>query len=155
MTAKVRPSAIPDLRGARVLVVGAARSGLALARVLPGLGARVTLTDAKPAKALPREVGDLEARGVTLELGGHKEETLLASDLVVVSPGVPLASPPFERARRKGVRIVAEVEVASWFLKGTLVGITGSNGKSTTTALAGHLLSRAGLDAVACGNLGT
>ena len=155
MTAKVRPDSVPELRGARVVVVGAAKSGLSLARFLVGAGARVTLTDARPAAAFGPEVADLAARGVTLEMGGHQEATLLAADLVAVSPGVPLVIEPLAHARRKGVRIVAEVEVASWFLKGTIVGITGSNGKSTTTALAGHLLSHAGLDAVACGNLGT
>src|SRR5258706_136444 len=155
MTAKVRPDAVPELRGARVVVVGAAKSGLSLARFLLGAGARVTLTDARLAAAFGPEVSALAARGVTLEMGGHQEATLLAADLVAVSPGVPLAIEPLARARQKGVRIVAEVEVASWFLKGTIVGITGSNGKSTTTALAGHLLSHAGLDAVACGNLGT
>jgi UDP-N-acetylmuramoylalanine--D-glutamate ligase len=155
MAAKVRPDAVPRLRDARVVVVGAAKSGLSLARFLLGAGARVTLTDARPATALAPEVGGVAALGATLELGGHRDETLLSADLIAVSPGVPLSIAPLERARRQGVRIVAEVEVASWFLKGTIVGITGSNGKSTTTALAGHLLSHAGLDAIACGNLGT
>ena len=155
MTAEIRPDAVPRLRDARVVVVGAARSGLSLARFLVGAGARVTLTDAKPATALAPEVGGVAALGVTMELGGHRDDTLLAADLIAVSPGVPLSIPPLVRARRKGVRMVAEVEVASWFLKGTIIGITGSNGKSTTTALAGHILAQAGLDAVACGNLGT
>ncbi len=155
MTAKVRPDPVPRLRDARVVVVGAAKSGLSLARFLLGAGARVTLTDARPATELAPEAGALAARGATLELGGHRGETFLSADLIAVSPGVPLSIAPLARARREGVRIVAEVEVASWFLKGTIVGITGSNGKSTTTALAGHILSRAGLDAIACGNLGT
>jgi UDP-N-acetylmuramoylalanine--D-glutamate ligase len=147
--------AAPRLAGARVVVVGAARSGLALTRYLLGAGARVTLTDARPAADLSPEIAVLNAEGALLELGGHREETLLAADLVAVSPGVPLAIALREAARRRGVPVVAEVEVASWFLRGTIVGITGSNGKSTTTSLAGHILSAAGLDAVACGNLGT
>ena len=149
------PPAGPRLAGARVVVVGAARSGLALTRFLLGAGARVTLTDTRPAADLSPETAMLNTEGALLELGGHREETLLAADLVAVSPGVPLAIPPLMAARRRGVRVVAEVEVASWFLRGTLIGITGSNGKSTTTSLAGHILSAAGLDAVACGNLGT
>jgi len=149
------PSAPPRLAGARVVVVGAARSGLALTRFLLGTGARVTLTDARPATDLSPETAVLNAEGALLELGGHREETLLSADLVAVSPGVPLDIAPLVAARRRGVRVVAEVEAASWFLRGTLIGITGSNGKSTTTSLAGHILSAAGLDAVACGNLGT
>src|SRR5262245_50796200 len=160
MTAAARAAApsgpaAPSLAGARVVVVGAARSGLALTRFLLGAGARVTLTDSRPAADLSPETGALAARGAVLELGGHREATLLAADLVAVSPGVPLAIAPLAAARRRGVRVVAEVEVASWFLRGTIVGITGSNGKSTTTSLAGHILAAAGLDAVACGNLGT
>jgi UDP-N-acetylmuramoylalanine--D-glutamate ligase len=155
MTAPVRPDTPPRLRGARVVVVGAAKSGLALARFLLGEGARVVLSDARQAEALDPAVRELAGRGAVLELGGHREDTLASADLVAVSPGVPLALPPIAAARRRGVRVVAEVEVASWFLKGTLIGITGSNGKSTTTSLAAHLLDRAGLGAVACGNLGT
>ena len=153
--ASAGPPAAPRFAGARVVVVGAARSGLALTRFLLGAGARVTLTDTRPAADLSPETAVLNAEGALLELGGHREETLLAADLVAVSPGVPLAIAPLAAARRRGVRVVAEVEVASWFLRGTLIGITGSNGKSTTTSLAGHLLAAAGLDAVACGNLGT
>jgi UDP-N-acetylmuramoylalanine--D-glutamate ligase len=155
MPAPLRPPATPDLRGARVVVAGAARSGLALARFLLGRGARVTLSDARPLEALSPETGELAASGAALETGGHVEDTFTSADLVAVSPGVPLTLPPLAAARERGVRLVAEVEVASWFLEGMLVGITGSNGKSTTTALLGHILASAGLPAVACGNLGT
>jgi len=94
MTAKVRPDAVPELRGARVVVVGAAKSGLSLARFLVGAGARVTLTDARPATELAPEVGGVAALGATLELGGHRDETLLSADLIAVSPGVPLSIAP-------------------------------------------------------------
>ncbi len=155
MTAPIRPDAAARLAGARVVVVGAAKSGLALARLLLDAGARVTLSDSRPAADLGPETAAIGAEGVALEAGGHLEATFTGADLVAVSPGVPLTIAPIAAARRRGVRVVAEVEVASWFLQGTLIGITGSNGKSTTTALAGHLLASAGLDAVACGNLGT
>ena len=138
-----------------MLVVGAMRSGLSLTRFLLAQGASVTLTDLKATERLGPEVLELRGRGASLELGGHDEDTFLSADLIAVSPGVPLASPPLLAARRRAVRIVAEVEVASWFLRGTLIGITGSNGKSTTTALCGHLLLRSGIRATACGNLGT
>src|SRR5262245_26292343 len=155
MAAPAGPAGGASLSGARIVVVGAARSGLALTRFLVGLGARGTLTASRPAADLGDAVAGLAEAGVTLETGGHVEATLVAADLVAVSPGVPLGIAPLAAARRRGVRIVAEVEVASWFLRGTIVGITGSNGKSTTTALAGHILAAGGLDAVACGNLGT
>jgi UDP-N-acetylmuramoylalanine--D-glutamate ligase len=144
-----------DLSGARVVVAGAAKSGLALARFLVSRGARVTLSDARALSGLSPEAADLERAGVSLETGGHVDATFTSADLVVVSPGVPLSIAPLAAARGRGVRVVAEVEAASWFLEGMLVGITGSNGKSTTTALLGHILASAGLPAVACGNLGT
>jgi UDP-N-acetylmuramoylalanine--D-glutamate ligase len=155
MPAAVRPPAAPDLRGARVVVAGAARSGVALARFLVARGASVTLSDQRQARDLGPEVAALASLGVAFEFGRHEETTFAGADLVAVSPGVPMAIPPLAAARRKGVRVVAEVEIASWCIEGTLLGITGSNGKSTTTALAGHILSRAGRNAVACGNLGT
>lgn len=143
------------VENARVVVVGAARSGLALARLLHGRRAAVTLTDIRPAEALGPEAASLVREGVALEAGGHRTETFTGADLIAVSPGVPLTLPPLQEARRKGVRIVAEVEAASWFLKGILIGITGTNGKSTTTSLTAHILAHAGLNATACGNLGT
>jgi UDP-N-acetylmuramoylalanine--D-glutamate ligase len=144
-----------DLAGSRVVVAGAARSGVALARFLLGRGARVTLSDAQPAAALGPEVAAAGAAGARLELGGHVAASFESADLVVISPGVPLTIAPIAAARRRGVRTIAEVELASWFLRGRLIGITGTNGKSTTTALTAHLLDHAGLKAIACGNIGT
>ena len=144
-----------NLDGARVVVVGAARSGLALSRLLLKERASVVLTDVRPAEALGPETARLARDGVTLQAGGHRPEAFKGADLVAVSPGVPLSIEPLAQARRKGVPVLAEVEVASWFIKGILIGITGTNGKSTTTSLAAHLLAHAGLKAIACGNLGT
>lgn len=155
VTARKPSTTAPDLNGARIVVAGAAKSGVALARFLVARGASITLSDQRQARDLGPEVAALGSQGVAFEFGGHEEKTFSGADLVVVSPGVPLSIPPLQAARRNGVRVVAEVEVASWYLEGMLIGITGSNGKSTTTALAGHILSRAGHDAVACGNLGT
>jgi UDP-N-acetylmuramoylalanine--D-glutamate ligase len=155
MPARTPVSSAPDLRGARVVVAGAARSGVALARFLLARGARVTLSDKRQARDLGPDVAALAQAGAVFEFGRHEETTFVSADLVAVSPGVPLSIRPLAAARRHGVRVVAEVEVASWYLEGTLVGITGSNGKSTTTSLAGHILAQAGRDAVACGNLGT
>ncbi|HEV8199464.1 MAG TPA: UDP-N-acetylmuramoyl-L-alanine--D-glutamate ligase [Candidatus Polarisedimenticolia bacterium] len=155
MPARTPSSKTPDLRGARVVVAGAAKSGVALARFLLSRGAKVTISDKRQARDLGPEVAALGQEGAAFEFGRHDEKTFSSADLVTVSPGVPLTMAPVASARKAGVRVVAEVEVASWFLEGTLVGITGSNGKSTTTSLAGHILSHAGRNAIACGNLGT
>jgi len=155
MTIVPRPAEPPRLLGARVVVVGAARSGVALAKFLVSRQARVVLTDVRKADELGPDVAALGREGVTLELGGHPRESFLSADLIAVSPGVPLSIPPLVEARGRKVRVAAEVEIASWFLKGIVIGITGTNGKSTTTALTAHILAHAGLRASACGNIGT
>ncbi len=139
--------------GLRFVVVGAGRSGIALTRFLLDQGGEVVLTDSR-AEGLDPEVHELGLRGARLDLGGHDESAFLRADRVLVSPGVPLALPAIESARRAGVTVWGEIEFASRFLEGTIIGITGTNGKSTTTTLTGLLLADGGLDAVACGNLG-
>ncbi len=147
-------SSEPTLPGRRVVVAGAARSGVAAAALLSRRGFRVTLSERRGATELGPEARALESAGVRLETGGHRAETFAAADLVVLSPGVPADLPAAAAARAAGVPVWAEVELGYRFLRGRLAGITGSNGKSTTTALAAHLLASAGLDAVACGNIG-
>jgi UDP-N-acetylmuramoylalanine--D-glutamate ligase len=134
-----------------VVVVGAARSGVAAAELLARRGARVTLTDLRDAIA---EAGRLEAAGVTLELGGHRAATLAAADLVVLSPGVPLRQPAVDPARAAGVPVIGEIELASRWLRGRIVAITGTKGKSTTTTLTGRILHEGGLAATVGGNIG-
>jgi UDP-N-acetylmuramoylalanine--D-glutamate ligase len=140
-----------DVAGRRVVVVGAARSGVAAAELLVERGARVTLTDVKP--AIDDEAA-LRARGVALELGGHREETLRRADLIVLSPGVPPQQPVLDAARAAGVPVIGEVELASRWLRGRLVAITGTKGKSTTTTLTGRMLQSGGLRALVGGNIG-
>jgi UDP-N-acetylmuramoylalanine--D-glutamate ligase len=142
------------IAGLRFLVVGAARSGVALTRFLLDRGGEVVLTDSR-SEGLPPEVAELGRRGARLELGGHDEEAFRGADRILVSPGVPLDIPPLRAARQAGVPVWGEIEFASRFLRGRILGITGTNGKSTTTTLLGRILSDAGHDAVACGNLGT
>ena len=143
------------LAGTRVLVVGLARSGAAAARLAAREGARVTVTDRRPASALGDELRSLEGTGARLALGGHDLRDFTGADLVVVSPGVPLAIPEIAAARAAGVPVVAEVELAWRFLpRVPVVGITGTNGKSTTTALAGAIF-REDRRAFVGGNLGT
>jgi len=135
----------------RVTVAGAARSGLAAAELLARRGAHVTLSEGRA--ELP-EAEHLRALGVTLELGGHLRETFTGADLVVLSPGVPPELAVVQAARDRGVPVIAEIELASRWLKGRVIAITGTKGKSTTTALTGRMLEAAGLKVTVGGNIG-
>jgi len=143
-----------DIRGKNILVVGLARTGLAAARCLVERGAVVTVTDLRPPQLFSKEIPELLDRKIGLELGLHREETFLRQDVVVVSPGVPADLPVLNLARRKGIPVVPEIEVASWFLEGRLAGITGTNGKTTTTALLGKILEDSGFSTFVGGNIG-
>jgi UDP-N-acetylmuramoylalanine--D-glutamate ligase len=143
---------VVDMNGKRVAVAGAARSGVAAAEFLVGRGAHVTLSDVKT--ELPA-AARLESLGIRLELGGHRRETFTDADLVVVSPGVPPELPVLEAARQRGVPILGEIELASRFLPGRVIAITGTKGKSTTTALTGRMLDAAGFDVTVGGNIGS
>lgn len=143
-----------ELRDKRVLVVGAARSGAAATRFLSARGARVTVSDKRPLEKFP-EAAELSELGAVIEAGGHTVRTFAEQDLVVVSPGVPADLPELVAARETGILVIPEIELAYSFLKGRIVGITGSNGKTTTTALTGKLLESAGFDTRVGGNIGT
>ena len=138
----------------KVTVVGAARSGIAAALLLAERGARVTLTDSSP-DLDQIATNQLRDAGVELALGGHPGETLASTDLLVLSPGVPLDEPSIAAARDAGVRIMGEIEMASRWLSGRIVAITGTKGKSTTTTLTGRMFTAGGLKAVVGGNIGT
>src|SRR5262245_25860220 len=140
-----------EVTNKRVTVAGAARSGLAAAELLARRGARVTLSEARPHAP---ETEPLEALGVRLELGGHQNDTFTNADLVVLSPGVPPEQPAVQAARDRGVPVIAEIELASRWLKGRVIAITGTKGKSTTTALTGRILESAGFDVMVGGNIG-
>jgi UDP-N-acetylmuramoylalanine--D-glutamate ligase len=142
------------VRGQHVTVVGAARSGVAAALLLAQRGARVTLTDAR-VELEPHDASRLRHAGVELQLGGHRRETFTSSDLLVLSPGVPLDQPTIVEARESGVRLMGEIELASRWLNGRIVAITGTKGKSTTTTLTGRMFTAGGLKAIVGGNIGT
>src|SRR5215470_7190333 len=144
-----------DLTGKRVLVVGLGRSGVASALFLKSRGARVTVSDAKSEDQLREEIPALLDQGIAVETGGHGERTFQNQDLIVVSPGVPVDSEPITQARALGQPVIGEIELASQFLAGNIVAITGSNGKTTTTTLTGEILSAAGVPALVGGNIGT
>jgi UDP-N-acetylmuramoylalanine--D-glutamate ligase len=143
-----------ELRNKRVTVVGLGESGLLAARLLLRLGARVTLNDARDAAALGARVAELAEAGARLDLGGHDAERLADNDLIVVSPGVPQLL-ELAAAEARGVKLVSEIELASWFVRGTVIGITGTNGKSTVTTLIGEMCKRTGKPTFVGGNLGT
>src|SRR3990170_2733194 len=141
-----------DVRGKRVTVAGAARSGLAAAGLLARKGARVTLSESRGEVT---ETAALGALGVTLELGGHTVETFTSADLIVLSPGVPTGRPAGRGGGERGVPVIGELELASRWLQGRLIAITGTKGKSTTTALTGRILEAAGFKVTVGGNIGT
>jgi UDP-N-acetylmuramoylalanine--D-glutamate ligase len=141
--------------GQKVTVVGAARSGVAAALLLTERGARVTLTDAHPVLDNADDAARLAQAGVALELGGHTAETFNGADLLVLSPGVPLHQPQVAEARRQGVPVMGEIELASRWLAGRIVAITGTKGKSTTTTLTGRMFTAGGRKTLVGGNIGT
>ena len=136
----------------RVTVAGAARSGLAAAELLARRGARVTLSDVRA--ELP-ESDQLRRLGVIVELGGHTRETFTSAELVVLSPGVPPEQDMVRAARDRGIPVIAEIELASRWLQGRVIAITGTKGKSTTTALTGRMLEAAGFKVTVGGNIGS
>ncbi len=144
-----------ELRGKRVLVVGLARTGVATSLFCAARGAAVTATDSRTENEIGAEIAKLREAAVTLELGGHQEKTFLAQELIIPSPGVPADALLLQSARAKGITIWSEIELAYRFLKGRLIGITGSNGKTTTTSLVDHILKGAGYSTILAGNIGT
>ena len=140
-----------SVRGKRVTVAGAARSGVAAAELLVRRGADVTLSDVRDAI---EDEARLRTAGVALELGGHRTDTFAGADLVVLSPGVPSNLPAIEAARRAGVAVMGELELASRWLRGPVVAITGTKGKSTTTTLTGRMLEAGGHKVLVGGNIG-
>jgi UDP-N-acetylmuramoylalanine--D-glutamate ligase len=144
-----------EVAGKRVAVIGLGRSGLAAVRLLQRLGARVTVADQKPSSELAAALGGLPAGEVEIHGAGGYTAALQGAEVVVVSPGVPMALEPLQRARQAGVRIIGELELASRHLTGRILAVTGTNGKSTTVTWIGELLRGAGYDPFVGGNLGT
>jgi UDP-N-acetylmuramoylalanine--D-glutamate ligase len=143
-----------ELEGKSAVVVGMARSGVAAAEFLLGRGARVVATDRKPAAELPPEVTGLKRKGAKLALGSHDAAPFAGADLVVVSPGVPWDLPELVAARRAGASVMAELELGYRCLEGTVAAVTGTKGKSTTTAALGAMLKETGRDVRVGGNIG-
>ena len=143
-----------ELKGKKILVVGLGKSGLAAALFLRRRGAQVTVSDVRSAEALAKEIPALLEEGIAVEAGGHGLLTFRRQDLIVVSPGVPLNTPEIVQVKSFGLPVIGEVELAARYLKGKVLAITGSNGKTTTTSLCGEILAAGGLPVAVGGNIG-
>lgn len=141
------------LSGRNILVVGLARTGLAAANFLVAKGARVSVTDLRTRNDLSDQIARLRGK-VRLVLGSHREADFTGADMIVLSPGVPSGIPPLVRARERGIPVWSEIELACRFLKGTLIGVTGTNGKTTTATLIGEMLAAGRRPHVVAGNIG-
>jgi len=148
-------AAAVELAGARVTVMGLARSGIAACRLLQQAGARVTVADRKESAELTSALGAIDRDHVGVTVGAGYASSLDEADLVVISPGVPYRLAPLETARRRGVKVISELELASQFIRSPLLAVTGTNGKSTTVTLIGKFLVESGKRVFVGGNLGT
>ncbi|MGA7884612.1 MAG: UDP-N-acetylmuramoyl-L-alanine--D-glutamate ligase [Acidobacteriaceae bacterium] len=143
-----------ELKGKKVLVVGLGKSGLAAALFLRRQGAHVTVSDVRSAEELAKEIPALIDEGIAVEAGGHGLLTFRRQDLIVVSPGVPLDTPELAQVRKFGLTVIGEIELAAHYLRGKVLAITGSNGKTTTTSLCGEILQAGKLPVQVGGNIG-
>ena len=143
-----------ELKGKKVLVVGLGKSGLAAALFLRRRGAQVTVSDQRSAEALAKEIPSLLEAGIAVETGGHGLLTFRRQDLIVVSPGVPFDTPELVQVRNFGLPVIGELELAARFLKGNVLAITGSNGKTTTTSLCSEIFKAGGAKTLVGGNIG-
>jgi UDP-N-acetylmuramoylalanine--D-glutamate ligase len=140
----------------RVLVVGLGVTGLWTARWLVGQGANVTVSETKNERELdPAVCREIREQGITIETGGHRKETVLFSEMIVLSPGVPPDTEIFHAARKMGIPVTGELELASRLIDTPMIAVTGTNGKSSVTAFLGAMLENANLKAFVGGNIGT
>lgn len=146
---------VMELKGAKVTVVGVARSGVAAARLLLAAGAHVTLADRKERSDLGAALAQIDESRIALTVGSRYETALDSAELVVISPGVPYRLEALERVRQRGARVISELELASRFVSAPMLALTGTNGKSTTVTLIGNMLRESGQRVFVGGNLGT
>jgi UDP-N-acetylmuramoylalanine--D-glutamate ligase len=143
-----------SLENKKVLVVGLAKTGLATARFLKNQGAKTIVADIMTEGQLGPYAKEARALGISLELGPHRQETFTSCDVIIVSPGVPVSTPALESARRKGIEVIGEIELAARYIMEPIVAITGTNGKTTTTTLVGEMLKASGIEVYVGGNIG-
>jgi len=144
-----------NLKNKNITIFGFGKSGVASAKKLAVLGAKVTVTETKSISEIEaKDLNDLKGLDVTFEFGGHTLDAISLADLVVVSPGIHLDIPVLEEAKKRGVLIISEIELAYQFLKRPIIAVTGTNGKTTTTTLIGEMLKAAGKRVAVAGNIG-
>ncbi|WP_092348128.1 UDP-N-acetylmuramoyl-L-alanine--D-glutamate ligase [Candidatus Chrysopegis kryptomonas] len=146
-----------NIKGKKISVIGGARSGLAVAKLLKKFGADVFISDMKKPeeiKYVKFTLQELDELGIKYEFGGHSE-SVFECDFMVISPGVPSNSEVVKKAVERGLKVLSEIEVASWFCKAPIVAVTGTNGKTTTTSLIGHIFKTAGFKTIVAGNIGS
>lgn len=143
-----------EVKGKRFSIIGGARSGVAVAKLLRAHGGVVFLSDKAAAEKMQEAVAALKAESIEFEFGGNTER-VLSADVVVLSPGVPSDMPLVKESLGRGIKVVSEVEVASWFCAAPIVAVTGTNGKTTTTTLIGRMFEDAKRPCVVAGNIGT
>ena len=144
-----------NYKNKNITVLGLAKSGFAAARKLASLGAKVLVSEVRPASAIdPALLKDLRKLKVDIELGGHSLRSIASAELIIVSPGVHLDIPVLEEARKRKLPIISEIELAYHLLKKPIIAVTGTNGKTTTTTLIGELLKAGGKKAAVAGNIG-
>ncbi|MGB5105853.1 MAG: UDP-N-acetylmuramoyl-L-alanine--D-glutamate ligase [Candidatus Zixiibacteriota bacterium] len=139
----------------RISILGMARSGTAVAQLVRKYGGIPFVSEMKPAEKVTSEVRMLEEQGISFEVGGHTERAMREVDFFIVSPGIPATAPFMREIERRHLPVFSEIEVTSWLCPASIVAITGTNGKSTTTALMAHLLNNSGRKAIATGNIGS
>ena len=138
-----------------ITVFGLGKSGIAAAKKLALLGAKVTVTEVKPVSGIdPSALKEIQELKVDLEIGGHSSKSIRSADLIIVSPGVHLDIPVLEEAKAKGIPVISEIELAYQILTKPIIAVTGTNGKTTTTALVGEMIKAAGKKVAVAGNIG-
>ncbi|MGH8003394.1 MAG: UDP-N-acetylmuramoyl-L-alanine--D-glutamate ligase, partial [Limisphaerales bacterium] len=151
---QIMPNRPERIKGKKVAILGMARSGLALARLVKDFGGVPFVSDQKPASALTAPIAELEKLGVAYETGGHTSACWEGKDFLVISPGVFKDAPILREAQTRALPVFGEVEVAFWLCSSPLAAVTGSNGKTTTTALLGTIFSSSGYTSKVAGNIG-
>lgn len=144
-----------EIKGKKITILGLQKTGAALAEFLARRGAEITVSDRADEKALGEKAEKIRSLGINLETGGHSDSTFTDKDLIILSPGVPHTLPQLEMAKKNGTRVIGEIELASRFITSPIIAITGTNGKSTATSLAGEMLEKTGFRVFVGGNIGT
>lgn len=144
-----------DFSNKKICILGLSKSGIASAKLLNKKGAKCTISDNKPPSTDNlKTIDELKSLGIDIEMGEHKKETIISSDMIVTSPGIPPSSDVFKLAKVKAIPVLSEIDIAYLNTNTPFLGITGTNGKTTTTKLVAEIIEKSGKTTIACGNIG-